>query len=72
MTLAQARDARDDERAMMRKGIDPVEARRAERTEAKAEQVRAITFRECGDTYIRAHEAGWSNPRASATMAQPS
>jgi integrase len=62
LTLAQARAARDDERAMIRKGIDPVAARRAGRTAAKTEQVKAITFRECAEGYIKAHEASWKNP----------
>jgi hypothetical protein len=61
MTLAQARDARDDERSLIRKGIDPVAARRAEREQVLVDSVKAITFRECADAYIRAHEATWKN-----------
>lgn len=61
MTLAQARAARDDEQAMIRKGVDPVAARRAEREQGLADRVRAITFGDCAAGYIRAHEASWKS-----------
>ena len=47
MTLAQARAARDDERAMIRKGVDPVAARRAERAQGAADRVKAIASAQC-------------------------
>lgn len=60
-TLAQARAARDEERVLIRRGVDPVAARRAERVEARVGQVKVITFHECADTYIKTHEAGWKS-----------
>jgi hypothetical protein len=61
MILAQARPARDDEQALMRKGIDPVAVRRAEREQGLVDRVKAITFRECADAYVKAHEATWKS-----------
>jgi integrase len=61
ITLAQARAARDEERVLIRRGVDPVAARRSERIEAMVGQVKAITFLECADTYIKTHEASWKS-----------
>jgi integrase len=61
MSLAQARAARNDEQALIRKGVDPVAARRAEREQSLVESVKAITFRECADAYVKAHEATWKS-----------
>lgn len=63
MTLAQARNAMADEKALIRKGVDPVAQRKAERAQAAVEAVKAITFRECAEAYIRAHEPAWKNPK---------
>jgi integrase len=61
MTLAQARAARDEERLLIRKEIDPVAKRRDERQQSRVDSVKAITFKECADAYIKAHEATWRN-----------
>jgi integrase len=61
VTLAQARAKRDDERALIRSGVDPVAARRVEKAEAAVAQAKAVTFRECAEAYIAAHEGTWSN-----------
>ena len=61
VTLAQARAARDDERVLIRKGIDPVESRRAEKAQKTALDLKTIIFRQCAEAYIRAHEASWKN-----------
>jgi hypothetical protein len=61
MTLAQARVARDEERLLIRKEIDPVAKRRDDRQQSRIDSVKAITFKECADAYIKAHEASWRN-----------
>src|SRR5262249_25137348 len=61
VTLAEARAARDDERAKIRIGINPVKARRDERAVAIVEVVKAITFADCATGYIRSHEASWKS-----------
>jgi integrase len=63
LTLAQARTARDDARAEIRKGNDPVKTRRDERQQHRQENRKAITFRERANQYLRAHEDGWKNAK---------
>jgi len=61
--LAAARLARDAALTKLRSGIDPVEERRAEKLAPKLERGRAMTFRQCAEAYIAAHEAGWRNAK---------
>src|SRR5882672_3892563 len=56
VSLADARAKRDEERAQLRAGIDPVEARKAERVHACVRQVKTITFQECGEACINDHK----------------
>jgi Arm domain-containing DNA-binding protein len=44
VSLAEARDAAAEARALIRQRKDPIEARRADRAEAKVQASRAITF----------------------------
>lgn len=59
ITLAEAREKARDCRRRLLDGIDPIEARRSERQRARTAEARGITFRECADKLIAAHEAGW-------------
>src|ERR1700684_3876423 len=61
VSIAEARDEALACRKQLRQGIDPIEARHAERAAARAEKARQITFRECGEKYIAANKAGWRN-----------
>jgi len=47
-------------------GIDPIEARRAERLQARLDAAKAVTFKECAESYIKAHRAGWRNGKHTA------
>jgi hypothetical protein len=58
-TLKQARERARKFRQLRADGIDPIEQRRAQRAEA----ARAMTFRQCAETYVAAHRAGWRNPK---------
>ena len=60
--LAEARNAADECRKLLRQGIDPIEHRKAERAE-KAAAARGISFREVAGRYIEAHKAGWRNAK---------
>lgn len=62
VSLADARVKAELCRKQRLDGIDPIDARRAERAAVKAKTARAMTFRQCGEAYISAHEAAWSNP----------
>ncbi len=61
VTLADAREAARAARAKVRAGIDPIEEARSARSQLKATQAAALTFRQCAERYIKAHRAGWKN-----------
>lgn len=63
VTLAQARDKAADARRLVKAGIDPIEAAKAERAARQVEAVKTKSFKECAEAYITAHEAGWMNPK---------
>src|SRR5262249_54638276 len=51
-------------------GVDPLEAKRDERTVRAAAAVKSKTFKECADAYVAAHEAGWRNGKSGAQWRQ--
>src|SRR5262249_47128670 len=66
VSLVEARKRASEHRLRRHDGIDPIEARRAERLKARLEAAKAITFKECAEAYIRAHRAGWRNGKHAA------
>ena len=64
--LQEARGRALDARRKRHEGIDPIAARRTERTRQRLEAVNAITFRQCGEGYVAAHRAGWRNEKHAA------
>src|SRR5215469_4149544 len=64
--LAEARNRALSARQQRHDGIDPIEARRAERARQRLEAAKAITFKECAENYIKAHRAGWRNEKHAA------
>jgi integrase len=76
--LAEARKRAGEHRLKRHDGIDPIEARRAERVQAQLDAAKAVTFKECAENYIKAHRAGWRNGKHAgqweatlATYAEP-
>jgi integrase len=63
VSLAKAREAAQEARGLLRQGKDPIEHRREQRAEAKAEASRGVTFKAYAERYITAHEATWKNPK---------
>ena len=59
--LQEARAKALEARRKRHEGIDPIDARRAERVRRRLEAAKAITFRQCAEAYINAHRAGWRN-----------
>jgi integrase len=55
--LAEARQRAGECRRLLAEGIDPIEHRRASQVPV------ALSFRECAERYIAAHEAGWRNAK---------
>jgi integrase len=66
VSLAAAREVAADKLRQLRAGIDPIEARKAERQAAQIERAKAMTFRACAEAYTAAHEASWKNPKHAA------
>lgn len=66
VTLAEARETATECRRMLREGIDPIEARKVELHQRQLEAASSMTFRECAEAYITAHEAGWRNVKHAA------
>jgi integrase len=44
-------------------GIDPIEARRAQREQKSLDAAKSMTFDACAAAYIDAHKAGWRNEK---------
>jgi integrase len=61
VSLAEAREAALACRKMLREGLDPIEAKQAERLQAKIASASAMTFKACAERYIASHRAGWRN-----------
>ena len=59
--LQEARAKALDARRKRHEGIDPIEARRAERARQRLDAAKAMTFKQCAETYITSHRAGWRN-----------
>jgi integrase len=72
-SLQEARTKALAARKLRHEGIDPIEARRAERARKRLEEAKAVTFKQCAEAYINSHRAGWRNGKHagqwSATLA---
>jgi len=63
VTLQEARQEAEKARKMLRDGVDPIEQRKAIRAAQRLEDAKAITFQDCAERYIAAHEAAWKNEK---------
>src|SRR5215471_15083329 len=61
--LADARAKALDARRLRHEGIDPIEHRRAERARQRLDAAKAVTFKQCAESYIASHRAGWRNEK---------
>ena len=61
--LAEARTNARECRQLVYQGLDPIEARKAERARIALETAKALPFKECAEKYIAAHKAGWRNEK---------
>ena len=64
--LTVARLAAGELRRLLVQGLDPIEARDAERAGRQTAAARAMTFDQCADAYIASHRGGWRNPKHAA------
>jgi len=64
--LAEARERATDARRQRERGIDPIEARNAQRAQERLADAKVLTFDQCRDAYHAAHRAGWRSPKHAA------
>jgi integrase len=64
--LAEARQRAQNCRRARLDCLDPIEVRRSQRTAAKLDAAKAMTFKACAERYIASHKAGWRNAKHSA------
>lgn len=63
--LAMARQKALEARRQLIDGIDPLQTKRAQRAALRRRGASTTaTFRECSESYLRAHDAGWSRRHA--------
>jgi hypothetical protein len=53
-------------------GVDPIEARRNERTKAALEAAKSLAFKECAEQYLAAHRVAGAMPNTPRNGAPPS
>jgi integrase len=63
VNLSEARARASQCRRLRLDGIDPIEARKAERSRARLDAAKSLTFDECSRKYIEAHKAGWRSAK---------
>jgi integrase len=63
VTLADARRRARELREQIDNGIDPIGQRREARAALRATLAKAMTFNQCIDAYLDAHNESWSNPK---------
>jgi integrase len=65
-SLAEARERARQCRQMLADGVDPIEARHAERDARRKKEAERITFREAATKFLNVHESGWRNEKHRA------
>ena len=62
-SLEEARQKCAEMRKMVRSGVDPLEEKRQSKLAEALAKARTVTFSECVDAYLDAHEDAWKNPK---------
>lgn len=66
VSLSEARDLALEARKLKLRGLDPIDARNAERSVQRLEDAKAVTFRQAAAAYIKANQAVWKNAKHAA------
>jgi integrase len=61
--LAEAREKARDCRKQRLEAVDPIEARKATRMQAKFDAAKMLTFKACAEGYIASHKAAWRSAK---------
>nr|WP_280642661.1 site-specific integrase [Methylocystis rosea] len=62
-SLAEARERARLTRQQIADGIDPIEARLAERDARRKDEAERITFKDAAERFLKVHESGWRNEK---------
>jgi integrase len=62
-SLKEARQRAKAARQLLADGIDPLDAKSAQRQQQVLEAARNVTFKKCAEQYFAAHADEWSSPR---------
>jgi integrase len=65
-SLKEARQRAADARKVVAQGQDPLAAKQVAVVAEKVAAIRAVTFSQCAERYIAAHQAGWRNEKHCA------
>jgi len=63
VSLALARELRDDCHQKLARGLDPIEARNSAVLAARAERAKQMTFRQCAEDYLAVNASKWRNAK---------
>lgn len=63
ISLKRARELAAEQRRLRAEGVSPVERRQEQRNAALVEQAKTVTFRQCAEAYVAAHEPAWRNAK---------
>src|SRR5262249_50817071 len=63
VSLALARELRDDCHVKLARGLDPIEARNSAVLAARAERAKQMTFRQCAEDYLAVNASKWRNAK---------
>jgi len=63
VTLEEARDLAYECHKLLREGVDPLEAKRNRKAQARLDAAKAISFRHCATAYIESHKAAWKDAK---------
>jgi integrase len=63
VSLALARELRDDCHVKLARGRDPIETRKAAALAAPAERAKQMTFRQCCEDYLAVNASKWQNAK---------
>jgi integrase len=66
ISLAEARGKATAHRKLRHEGIDPIEAKAAQRQAQRVSVAKGRTFRECATEFIEKNRAGWRNAKHAA------
>lgn len=73
VSLKDARKLAQAKRLLVVDGFDPIEERNARKSafvaERETQKAKAVTFKQCAEAYIKAHQAGWKSAKHGSQWA---